>query len=527
MIDIKVQEIQPNVLVSEKVLLENVLKQRQRTYADELFDSIIMPPWTNYVTMRDLEILYWAATAKSLAGNVDARRKIIRQTLEPRGFKRLTGGTNREVYTHYEDQSIVAKVGLDMVGLGDNQKEFNVQRVLFPWVSKMIQVCPSGVLGFAERVTPILSRDEYNAYLPMIYLMLTDLLGKYVLEDVGTDFFKNVGIRRGHGVVLLDYPYAYELDGNKLHCNNIMADGTICHGEIDYDAGMNYLVCTNCGKRYYASELRKRKDPNIEIKQGGKKPMLVKLVKGDKVLAGSYDSDSITRPDVQQKTEQVEAPTRIRAEIVKGNKVLNDTDNSSSEVSSTIITMPTIEQEEPTPVIENKTPVKEEPDKNVNPINELYSIMQDKPYLADAVRSIAMDIARHYVENMRDSVSETKPAEQPVPPKVEKEDPRVPTSQPDTPQQNWTTVPLPEDKSDVEPEEEEEEYPIEEEERDPDDRINDFPPNPWKGQPPKESSERRIKPYYIKPASSDDDDDETIAIASRKKGYYRRNRNNN
>ena len=313
--------------VSEAFILENVLKTKQKTSIDILFDSIIMPHWGNYVTMHDLEVLHWCATAKVLSSNVDRRRMIIRQVLEPRGFKRLTGGTNREVYVHYEDQSIVAKIALDRVGLNDNQREYDVQKLLFPWVAKMIQVCPSGVLGFAERVNPILSRKEYNAYLPMIYMMLTEILGKYVMEDVGTDFFKNVGIRENYGVVLLDYPYVYELDGNKLHCNNVI-DDHICGGEIDYDVGMNHLYCTRCKKQYLASDLQRCIDTNkisIDNSKGGRKPMMVKLVKGDKVLASSYDSDSIVRPNVS-KPIATKSRNGFHANIVKNGKIIGGTD---------------------------------------------------------------------------------------------------------------------------------------------------------------------------------------------------------
>ena len=35
------------------------------------------------------------------------------------------------------------------------------------------------------------------------------------MADIGTNFFMNWGIRPGFGPVLLDYPYVYELDGNK------------------------------------------------------------------------------------------------------------------------------------------------------------------------------------------------------------------------------------------------------------------------------------------------------------------------
>ena len=93
-------------------------------------------------------------------------------------------------------------------------------------------------------------------------MITTVLVGKYVLEDFGTKFMYNWGIRRGFGPVLLDYPEIYELDGSKITCFAQLDDGTICGGEIDYDEGFNFLYCTKCGTRYRAIDLAKDQKPN-------------------------------------------------------------------------------------------------------------------------------------------------------------------------------------------------------------------------------------------------------------------------
>lgn len=527
-------------LVSGKFLFENILTQKQRTEADELFDSITMPPWTQYVSMHDIEVLYWAATAKSMAGNIDARRKIIRQVLEPRGFKRLTGGTNRDVFTHYEDQTIVAKVALDMVGLGDNQKEYDVQRVLFPWVTKMIQVCPSGVLGFAERVVPILSRREYNAHIPMVYLMLNELLGRYVMEDIGTEFFKNVGIRKGFGVVLLDYPYAYELDGNKLNCHNTLIDGTICGGEIDYDAGMNYLLCKRCGKRYYASDLQKYIDKeqiSIDSIKGGKRPMLARLVKGNKVLSGSYDSDSIIRPNTAiARDDSQDRPSRvISANIVKGGKVLGGTDGPDyrNDTVSTTLTIPGIEEtpsvepQHKEPTIDYTTRESKDPksatmmsfsqieDKAKDPQEIIADAIRDYPDLGPAIKAFAKQIAESYLaeKRMEDESHEIHSAHKD---NVEEMQPNQsePTSHTDQDTGCVSTDHISEVVHDSQ-------TPYS-----PAPTTDEFPPVQWanaNGGRVVEPEEGRIKPYYIQP--KEQNDDHVVIVASRRKGYYRKANN--
>lgn len=84
-------------------------------------------------------------------------------------------------------------------------------------------------------------------------------------------------------MVLLDFPYVFELDGNKIYCNRPIIEGTkfpVCDGEIDYDIGFNNLVCKRCGKHYLAKELEAKQDSKLIIIKGGKNKMKVKLVKG-------------------------------------------------------------------------------------------------------------------------------------------------------------------------------------------------------------------------------------------------------
>ena len=79
-------------------------------------------------------------------------------------------------------------------------------------------------------------------------MIANKFIGKYVLEDIGTIWFKNWGIRPGFGPVLLDYPYLFEVDIRDLYCYDMTPLGLPCGGQIDYDAGFNILICTKCGK---------------------------------------------------------------------------------------------------------------------------------------------------------------------------------------------------------------------------------------------------------------------------------------
>lgn len=92
-----------------------------------------------------------------------------------------------------------------------------------------------------------------------IFDLLFSLLARgYILEDVGSNFYKNFGLRMGFGPMLWDFPYVYKLDWRKLICRKPdPITGQPCGGEIDYaySKGMSEIVCTRCGSRYSAKYL--------------------------------------------------------------------------------------------------------------------------------------------------------------------------------------------------------------------------------------------------------------------------------
>lgn len=349
---------------------KSILFTPQDTNYTQLFESITMPHWSMFVTLEDINRLYWIATTASLVSNFEKKRKLMDEVMNARGFKFMAGGTNRMVYRHYEFPGIVAKVPIDRVGMGDNIAEYQNQKYLWPYCAKMIQVTPSGMIGFAEKVEPILNRWQFNAFAPMIYLTTLQIVGKYVLEDIGTQVYKNWGVRTGWGPVLLDYPFVYELDGRKLICHRLLSNGQICRGEIDYDAGFNHLYCTKCGRMYHASELRLAiKNEELEIidnsNKGGRRPMLAKLMKGDKILSSNLSSDSIVRPDVRRDRKIVYSSGEPKVALTKGGQVLASnfgmkegrshlknlitTDGSVHELHEINLPMIEEEHEEPTP----------------------------------------------------------------------------------------------------------------------------------------------------------------------------------
>lgn len=283
--------------------LLNRLYAKNRSPLEFNFDALWMPSMYHYLTIQDIEQLKYIATSVSLSGKIEKKYKMIDDIMTARGFKKFHSGTNRVVYRYLEDQSFVAKIAVDRVGMGDNPAEFRNQFLLKPFATKCFEVSPCGTVGFFERVQPLTSRKEFEYIAEDVYnLLVTKVIGQYVLEDIGERYFMNYGIRVGFGVVLLDYPYVFELDGNKIHCNRPIIPGTkfpVCDGLIDYDDGFNNLVCTRCGKTFLAKELEADKKNNLIIIKGDGKMAHVRLIDRNtgKVLYDPGMSSDYIKPE--------------------------------------------------------------------------------------------------------------------------------------------------------------------------------------------------------------------------------------
>lgn len=286
----------------EKLLYSKVLDKRVVVFEQ------ILPPCKilQLLTIEDIYQLNKIARSKKYAAKPKEKFAMIDQIMQRRGFKKLAAGTNRIVYKYLEDQSFVIKVAHCKVALTDNIREMSNQNILAPFVSKCFEVSPCGTVGMFERVSPISNRQQFLSVASDIYdIIINHFLGRFVLDDFGSKYFMNWGVRRGAFPVLLDYPYVYKLDGAKLICNkpDPYSETGYCGGDIDYDDGFNHLFCTKCGKNYFASDLKERQDksqPSILVETKGDIKMNVMVMKGDTVVS-SVDTTKETA--VYEKTK--------------------------------------------------------------------------------------------------------------------------------------------------------------------------------------------------------------------------------
>lgn len=275
----------------EENIILNRLYRGMTTVGEFCWDNLTTVPILYLMTPGDIEYIKKLILSPRYSGNNKYKMEKIDEVMHFRGFTRFAGGTNRLVYTHPQAPNAVFKVAIDMVGINDNPAEFKNQKFLKPYCCKVFECSPCGTIASFEKLDRITTFEEfYSIADDYFYLLSRVILGKYIMEDIGADYFMNIGIRKDFGVALLDFPYLFELDGRKIECQNKLDNDSICHGEIDYDHGFNKLICKKCGRIYRARDLAKPPESSgILLRQEGGRRMKLSIMRGDKVVK-SYDT---------------------------------------------------------------------------------------------------------------------------------------------------------------------------------------------------------------------------------------------
>lgn len=289
----------------------------------EYLNNLNKPPIRYYLPDFVIKSIYDISCDAKLLNAPIKRFQIQNDILEPYGFRPLSSGTNRRAFYCVYDPWIILKIASDSIGRSDNLSEFGIQEGLLPFCTKVFDVDPTGAIQLTERVE-VMTEEDFRVYQDDICKFLESWfqLG-YIFEDVGFKSFKNWGIRDGSGPVLLDFPYIYQLDPDKLICDRIDPHThEKCGGRIgyNYELVMSEFVCYKCRVRYSAQHLAKKIDGNSDIILGRKRKMRtptkinVVLTRGNKVV---YDPNAPVQPNLQQ-INVVPAQQQIQQPTVQG-----------------------------------------------------------------------------------------------------------------------------------------------------------------------------------------------------------------
>lgn len=220
------------------------------------YNCYTVNPLLSYMTVQDIKYLNSLAISPKM--NCDVKEKYYRmgELMKDRGFEIIGGGTNRRAYSCVYDPRVLITVATDQVGFTSNLREVYNQNIIKPFCDKIFETAPSGTVSLQEKVVPNKVPEDFKRYAPDIFDILYFKLrnNNIGMEDIGTRSFKNWGYRNGFGPVMLDYPTMYVLDPSKRLCRNIV-NGRMCGGTLDYDEGFNVIVCSECGRTYFARAL--------------------------------------------------------------------------------------------------------------------------------------------------------------------------------------------------------------------------------------------------------------------------------
>lgn len=273
----------------------------------EYLNNLVRPPIRYYIPDAVINEFYNISCDSKLYNAPLKRFKVQNEMLEPYGFRPLASGTNRRTFYSINDPWIVLKIASDAIGRSDNLSEFGIQHGLLPFCTKVFDVDPRGVMQLAERVE-IMTEQDFRDYIEEIFQFLESWfqLG-YIFDDVGFRSFKNWGLRDGSGPVLVDFPYLFQYDPDKMICDRIdPKTHEKCGGTIgyNYEMAMSEIVCYKCKVRYSAQYLSKKIDGNsCDIILGRKNKMRkpvefqVVMTRGNKVV---YDPNAQKQQPVQQ-----------------------------------------------------------------------------------------------------------------------------------------------------------------------------------------------------------------------------------
>lgn len=165
-------------------------------------------------------------------------------------FGPLGNGTNRMGFLL---DGYAVKVALDNDGMIDNRREMLYTKLLQPYVVKVYECLPNGLLAVSEYVEIFTLDSLYEKRSEMLGI-LKDISDNFLIGDVGISKinYVNWGTRADGTICIMDFAYIYDTKMNVFSCS--CSEDAI----LRYDSNYNNLICPLCGKKYEFGEVRRR-----------------------------------------------------------------------------------------------------------------------------------------------------------------------------------------------------------------------------------------------------------------------------
>ena len=165
-------------------------------------------------------------------------------------FDGLGPGTNR---MGISIDGYAVKIALDKDGMIDNRREMLYTKALQPYVVRVYECVPNGLILVCEMVE-IFAYADFLKYQDLMREMLAEISKNFLIGDCGITGknYINWGIRRNGTICILDFAYIYSVKYNVFTCT--CSDTAI----LRYDSNYVNLICPECGKKYTFGELRRK-----------------------------------------------------------------------------------------------------------------------------------------------------------------------------------------------------------------------------------------------------------------------------
>lgn len=199
----------------------------------------------------DLLTKLWLITKTSGASN-NEKGQLVKETLRENNvpFSPLGSGTNR-LGILIDGYSF--KIALDEDGMIDNRREFLYTTKLQPYVIKVYEISPMGLIAVSEYFT-LFTYDDYREHAEEMKDILKIVSRSFLIGDVGVTGknYVNWGFREDGTIGMLDFAYIYSVDYKLFTCS--CSDDAI----LVYDDDFVKLVCPQCGRKYTFGSIRKK-----------------------------------------------------------------------------------------------------------------------------------------------------------------------------------------------------------------------------------------------------------------------------
>lgn len=198
--------------------------------------------------------LYIELMKVTMLSDVDNNEKgsIIKELLTKFNvpYTSLGSGTNRMAVLI---DGYAVKIALDKDGMIDNRREFLYSKDLQPYVVKVYESTPNGLIAITEYVS-IFTLDDFHMYQSEMKNILEDISQQFLIGDVGITGknYVNWGVRDDGTICILDFAYIYAVQYKLFVCS--------CDDEtmLQYDKDFVNMRCPRCGRKYTFGEIRKK-----------------------------------------------------------------------------------------------------------------------------------------------------------------------------------------------------------------------------------------------------------------------------